>query len=156
MLNTLLKFGSHRVDYFDQTDGNPQAFAFYVRGGMAADERYSHEAKHQLYGGLAVIRTALGLENLAAVYIDIDELANFQRPAYQQMKKDLLAGMFNRVFVFDFSALLGEPAAEADLADLTAKVGGFELFSCGEDGGIFAREMLMNKALICCFEQVQS
>jgi len=156
MLNTLLKFGSHRVDYFDQTGSNPQAFAFYVRGGMAADERYSHNAKHQLYGGLALIRANLGLENLAAVYIDIDELANLQRPAYQQMKHDLLAGMFTRVFVFDLSALFGEPAAEADLADLAAKAGGFELLSCGEDGSIFAREMLMNEALICCFEQVQS
>jgi hypothetical protein len=156
MLNTLLKFGSHRVDYFDQTAGNPQAFAFYVRGGMAADERYSHEAKHQLYGGLAVIRAQLGLENLAAVYIDIDELANLQRPAYQQMKQDLLSGMFTRVFVFDVSALFGEPAAEADLAELAAKLGKFELFSCGEDGSIFAREKLMNEALICCFEQVQS
>ena len=156
MLNTLLKFGSHRVDYFDQTGSNPQAFVFYVRGGMAAEERYSHEAKHQLYGGLAVIRATMGLENLAAVYIDIDELANLQRPAYQQMKQDLRAGMFTRVFVFDVSALLGEPAAEADLANLAAKVGGFELITCGEDGSIFARETLINEVLICCFEQVQS
>jgi hypothetical protein len=72
------------------------------------------------------------------------------------MKQDLRAGMSTRVFVFDVSALLGEPAAEADLADLAAKVGGLELFSCGEDGSIFARETLMNEALICCFEQVQS
>ncbi len=149
MFNTLLKFGSHRVDYFDQTGSNPQAFAFYVRGGMAVDERYSHEAKHQLYGGLAVIRAKLGLQNLAAVYIDIDELTNIQRPAWQQLKQDLFAGMFSRVFVFDSSALFGNMAAEADLAELDEKAGGFEVLSCGEDGSILAREVLLDDALIC-------
>jgi hypothetical protein len=142
MLDTLLKFGSHRVDYFDQTGSNPQAFAFYVRGGMDDSSHYSHEAKYQLYSGLAVIRSTLGLQNLAAVYIDINTLENIRRPAYEQLKHDLCVGMFKRVFVFNGSALLGCPCAEADLTAACGPVDGFELISCDEDAAIFVQGQL--------------
>jgi hypothetical protein len=148
MLDALLKFGSYRIDYFDRSGGNPQAFAFYVRGAMDARSRFSHEAKAQLYAGLALIRSELGLGNLAAVYIDVNDLANLQRQAYAQLKRDLLAGMFSRVFVYDRSALLGQPAADQDVARLGEVVRDFELLSCDEDGSIFVRGGLPSPMLM--------
>ena len=148
MLETLLKFGSHRVDYFDRSGRNPQAFAFYVRGTIAFDERFSHEAKCQLYTGLAWIKQVMSLKDLAAVYIDINQLDNLQRTAYVQLKKDLRAGMFSRVFVVNKSALLGTPAANADLAALRNTISDFELLSRDEEDNLFIRTELLQAELM--------
>jgi hypothetical protein len=148
MLETLLKFGSHRVDYFDRSGRNPQAFAFYVRGVMDIDARISHEAKFQLYSGLALIRSRLGLANLAAVYIDIEQLANLQRPAYLQLKQDLLDGMFTRVFVVTKTALLGTSKVDSDFAAMKKQVKGFELLVCDEESDLFVRAGLQQAELM--------
>lgn len=148
MLETLLKFGSHRVDYFDRSGRNPQAFAFYVRGTIEVDERFSHEAKCQLYTGLAWIKQQLGLQNLAAVYIDINQLDNLQRPAYVQLKKDLRSGLFSRVFIVNQSALMGIPAANADLAAMRSQIHGFELLSRDEKGILFVQAGLQQAELM--------
>lgn len=148
MLETLLKFGSHRVDYFDRSGRNPRAFAFYVRGDIEIDERFSHEAKCQLYTGLAWIKQVMGLKDLAAVYIDINQLDNLQRSAYVQLKKDLHAGMFSRVFVVNKSALSGTPVANADLAALRKSVKNFELLSRDEEDSLFIRAGLVQAELM--------
>jgi hypothetical protein len=148
MLDTLLKFGSHRVDYFDQSGLNPQAFAFYVRGGMDAHHGYSADAKHQLYRGLALIASRLGFGNLAAVYIDVNDLENLERPAYVQLKRDLQAFMFNRVFILEDSALLGTPEADRDFAEISSRILGFELLCCDGQGRIAVPESLQAAMLM--------
>jgi hypothetical protein len=148
MLDTLLKFGSYRVDYFDQTGHNPLAFGFYVRGGIEAQSRYSREAKYQLYRGLGLIGSRLGLDNLAAVYIDVNDIANLQRPAYLQLKRDLLDGLFKRVFILESLALLGEPEADRDFYDFIVNIPGFELLSCDGAGSISLAEQLPSLALV--------
>jgi hypothetical protein len=148
MLDTLLKFGSYRVDYFDRSGLNPLAFAFYVRGGMNAHSHYSLEAKHQLYRGLALISSRLGLDNLAAVYIDVNDITNLQRPAYLQLKRDLLDGMFRRLFVLQDSALLGNPAADRDFNELRSSIPGFELLCCDGAGNISVAAWLRHAALM--------
>ena len=130
MLDALMKFGGHRIDYFLQARSNLDAFGFYVCGGLGADCAYSLEAKHQLYFGLALIQSQLGLKNLVAIYIDVNDVNNLQRPAYVQLKQDLINGLFRRVLILDEAVLAGNPAAEADLATLSEQVNGFELFTC--------------------------
>lgn len=102
MLNTLMYKGAYRVDYLNkQSAGLPQAYGFYVAGCLREDESYSHDAKHQLYAGLVLAREQLGVEHLVAVYLDVYDPANPVRPAYQQIKRDMQAGMFQRVLVLD-------------------------------------------------------
>lgn len=148
MLDTLLKFGSHRVDYFDRSGLNPQAFAFYVRGGMDAHHSYSVDAKHQLYRGLALIGTRLGFGNLAAVYVDVNDLENLQRQAYVQLKRDLQAFMFNRVFILQDSALFGSAEGDRDFTEISSRILGFELLCCDGQGRITVPEWLQATALL--------
>jgi hypothetical protein len=81
---------------------------------------------------LAVISAKNEMQNLAGIYMDVDVLSNPQRPAFLQMKQDMIAGLFRRLFVMDSSALLGEPGADEDLIRLFELVGGFELFTCNQ------------------------
>lgn len=148
MLDTLLKFGSYRVDYFDRTGHNPLALGFYVCGSIEVQYRYSREAKHQLYRGLGLISSRLGLDNLAAVYIDVNDIANLQRPAYLQLKRDLRDGLFKRVFILESMALLGELEAARDFYDFIVNIPGFESLSCDGAGNISVSEQLPNLALV--------
>ncbi len=134
MIETLMIQGGHRIDYLNEdAAGNPEAFGFYVRGGLDDREPYSHEAKHRLYAGLNVIQRQLGFENLVAIYVDINSAELQNRPAYQQMKRDMLAGKFRRVVTFSHSDLLGSSATLKDLLDLYEELQGFEWISC--EGG---------------------
>lgn len=148
MLDALLKFGSHRVDYFDRSGSNPQAFGFYICGGLDPHSGYSSDAKHQLYRGLALIGSRLGLNNLAAVYIDVNDNGNLQRPAYLQLKHDLMDGMFSRVFVIQESALFGNPEGVKDFKELKSGIQGFELFCCDGLGNIAVPFWLQETALM--------
>lgn len=131
MLETMSKFGAYRVDYLHRgPDKDQKAFGFYLRAGISAGDQYSREAKHQLYAGLALITSRLELKNLVGIYLDVDVLSNLNRPAYQQMKKDMLNGMFKRLFVLDEQAIMGSPEADHDLLQLFIQTGGFELFTC--------------------------
>lgn len=127
MLDTLMKFGAYRVDYFEQKNRfNPEAFGFYIRADIEEGQPYSREAKHHLYKGLNLIHRELGMSNLIGIYLDVDCLKNLQRPAYQQMKKDILNGYFRRILILDEITIRGCPRAELDLKDLACRVGWLE------------------------------
>jgi hypothetical protein len=128
MLDTLMKFGAYRVNYFESLiRENPEAFGFYIRAEIEEGQAYSHDAKHQLYAGLDLIQRVLGMNNLVGIYMDINCLMNLQRPAYQQMKKDIVAGYFRRILVLDTAAINGCPGSEQDLNELSTIVGGLEM-----------------------------
>jgi len=130
MLDVLMKFGAHRIDYLESSAaGVSDGAAFYLRADSPAEEQYNREAKHQLYQGLALIAASIGLHKLVGVYIDVNDLENINRPAYQRLKMDLLDGMFRKVFVVNTNALLGHPAADADIRDLYWSAGGFEMIT---------------------------
>lgn len=131
MLNAMMKFGAFRVDYLNLgLDKDHKSFGFYLRAEISAGDSYSRGAKHQLYTGLSIIKRKLEMKNLVGIYLDIDSLDNLDRPAYQQMKKDMLNGLFKRLFVLDENAIMGSPTADHDLLKLFLQTGGFELFTC--------------------------
>lgn len=130
MLDSLMKFGAYRVNYFEPFIKNsPEAFGFYIRAEIEQGQAYSHMAKHQLYVGLDLIQRRLGMQNLVGIYIDINCLANLKRPAYQQMKRDILSGYFQKILILEKDAIEGCPGAVADLNDLADHAGGLELLS---------------------------
>ena len=130
MLDSLMKFGAYRVNYFEPfLKNSPEAFGFYIRAEIEQGQAYSHMAKHQLYVGLDLIQRILGMQNLVGIYIDIDCLSNLQRPAYQQMKQDILSGYFQRILVLEKDTIDGCPGAVTDLAKLADRIGGLELSS---------------------------
>jgi len=130
MLDTLMKFGAYRVNYFDtQKLKDPESFGFYIRAEIEEGQVYSHDAKHQLYAGLDLIHRCLGMRNLIGIYLDVNCLKNLTRPAYLQMKKDILAGYFRRILVLDDQAISGCPGSEKDLRELAELVGGLEILS---------------------------
>ena len=128
MLDTLMKFGAYRVEHFEPLNQlNPECFGLYIRAEIEKGQVYSHEAKHQLYMGLDLIHRLLGMQNLAGIYLDIDCLKNMQRPAYQQMKRDILAGSFCRILVLNPMVISGCPGSESDLHELAGCMGCLEL-----------------------------
>ncbi len=130
MFETLMRSGAYRVDYLNRAAiGAPAAFGFYVRGELPAQTRYSITAKHHLFAGLDVIKRLLGMGNLVAIYVDIDDGSNLKRPAYLQLKQDLRKGLFRRVFVYDANDLLGAPAAFEDLWMLHEELSDFGLLA---------------------------
>lgn len=130
MLDTLMKVGAYRVDHFEFGAETSHAFGFYVRGEKTVEDVYSHDAKYQLYAGLVLIEAKHEMNQLRGIYIDVDSLENIHRPAYLQLKRDLVNGLFRRVFVPVETALLGSPLADRDLMNLYHAVGGFELLVC--------------------------
>jgi hypothetical protein len=133
MLDTLTQIGAYRVSYFSSSqEPNPLAFGFYIRGEKAPQDVYSRDAKTQLYAGLFLIHTKLQIRNLRGLYVDVDSISNLMRPAYLQLKRDLINGFIRRVFILDESALFGAGEAEDDLRLVYETVGGFDLFVCQE------------------------
>lgn len=131
MLDAMTKFGGYRVDYLHHgLEVDQLAFAFYLRAKITPGDNYSREAKRQLYSGLSVIKQHLEFKHLAGIYLDVDSLDNINRPAYQQMKQDMLNGLFKRLFVLDERAIMGTFEADRDLLMLFIQTGGFELFTC--------------------------
>ena len=129
MLDALTKFGGYRIDLFEQNRSNSNAFALYVRGGLVPGSQYSLEAKQQLYFGLALIQLVLGLEKLAGVFVDVNDLGNLDRPAYSELKREILAGEIRRVLILDPSAVLGNPLADRDMAELFQRAERLEVFT---------------------------
>lgn len=124
------RFVKHRVDYLNQdARGSAEAFAFYVCGELPQNASYSTTAKYELYSGLSLIQKALGPANLVAVYLDVNAFENLFRPAYVQMKEDMRAGMFRRVFVMNASDLLSGAEAAQDMRQLYRELGGFDLLT---------------------------
>lgn len=131
MFETFMKNGSFRVDYLNEpARGSPEALAMYVCGDLPNDESYSRSAKHQLLAGLDRVSRFFGRQNLVAVYMDICAGESTNRPAYEQLKKDLADGFFRRVFLYcGFKLFENQPLRE-DLAVFCQQIGGFEIFAC--------------------------
>ncbi len=133
MLDALMKIGAYRVERFEfDYRENPEAFGFYIRGEKTDSGAYCRDAKSQLYAGLMLIQSKKMMGNLRGIYVDVDELSNLKRPAYMQMKVDLISGLFTRIFVLDPGALLAPGIVEEDLQQLYKAAGGFELLVCQE------------------------
>ncbi len=142
MLEALMKWGGHRVDYVNErAQGQHGAYGFYVRGYLPAVAPYRSQAKIHLYAGLNVIQARMNPKLLVAVYVDVDHSDNLLRPAYLQLKRDLLAGKFNRVFVYRSTDLLGSPAATSDFQQHAKLLGGVSLITFDHDS---LTEMDMN------------
>jgi hypothetical protein len=108
MYAAMMKNGSYRVDYLNKAAmGAANAFGFYVTGGLQNNERYSHAVKHALMAGLLLIKQNCSEQFLVAVYMDVAEPDAPVRPAFAQMKADMRAGMFRRVFVTQIEHLAG-------------------------------------------------
>jgi len=148
MFEALRRFGGYRVDYMNEAVmGSASALAFYVCGDLPAGAPYSQNAKRRLLMGLEVIRTNFGMQNLVAVYLDVNSTENLERPAYQQMKKDLSSGMFRRLFVWPDCSLLTNLTARGEMLKLYLDVGGFELLTY--DAG--SRSVMpLNMAAVSC------
>jgi hypothetical protein len=129
MLDTLMKFGAYRVDYFEkQQQWNPNSFGFYIRAEVEDGIPYNRESKHQLYEGLDLIQNKLGMGNLVGIYLDVNCLKNLSRPAYQQMKQDIANGLFSRILILEEAAIFGCPGTEQDLLDLANHVGSIHVW----------------------------
>lgn len=147
MYETLMKLGSYRVDYLNvSARGTTGAFAFTVCGEPPNDASYGASAKRILYTGLSLIQQTLGPNNLVAVYLDVDAIDNLQRPAYEQMKQDLRAGMFRRVFDLRAEDLMAIPALAREVERLYHEVGGFDLLTFA--GGAFKPVLLRGSSAL--------
>jgi len=133
MLDTFMKIGAYRVERFEVEDRmDPDAFAFYIRGEKAESGPYCRDAKSQLYAGLMLIRAKGMMQHLSGIYVDVDELVNLQRPAYRQLKADLVEGLVKRIFVLEDAAIWAPGIVAEDVRQLYLAVGGFELLVCRE------------------------
>jgi hypothetical protein len=133
MLDTFMKIGAYRVERFEVEERmDPDAFAFYIRGEKAESGAYCRDAKSQLYAGLMLIQSKGMMHHLSGIYVDVDELVNLQRPAYRQLKADLIDGLFKHIFVLEAAAFWAPGIVEDDLRQLYLAVGGFELLVCRE------------------------
>ncbi len=128
MLDVMMKNGNFRVDYLNPMPSQPaRMFAFYVCGSVADHEHYGHDVKKRLFVGLDVIKRMMGMENLAAVYLDVNDSTNVQRPGYEQMKRDLADGLFRRIFVLRLDDLFAGSEMMDDLMTFSMTIGGFEV-----------------------------
>ena len=130
MIKTLMNHGSYRVDYFN-LDGTatPDALALYVCGELDLTKRYSSTVKNQLYSGLLLVKMHLGLSNLLAVYVDVNDSGSLQRPAYQKLKEDIRAGYFKRIFVYQISDLIGSAVVAEDWDRFNQEISEIELLT---------------------------
>jgi hypothetical protein len=130
MFETLMKPGSYRVDYFnEQAVGTDTAFGFYVCGELEPQAVFSLTARRNLLAGLSIIQQELGPTNLVGIYVDVSTPECSARLAYHQMKNDLRAGKFRRVFVFRSCMLVRGQGMLADLNQLAHEIEGFELIT---------------------------
>lgn len=128
MLDVMMKNGNYRVDYLNPLGEHAaRMFAFYVCGPVAANEQYGHDVKKRLFIGLDVIKRMMGMDYLSAIYLDMNESNNVERPGYEQMKRDLARGLFRRVFVLRLDDLFGGSEMMNDLMDFSIQIGGFEV-----------------------------
>jgi hypothetical protein len=107
MFEIMMQSGGHRVVYLNNSAiGKDDAFGFYVYGRILDDQRYSFEARHHLLTGLQWITCTMQLEKLIAVYIDVANMADLDRPGRRQLFNDVKNGMFNKVLVFQIEDLI--------------------------------------------------
>lgn len=100
MLDIMMHSGGYRIDYLNlDAAGSTQAFGFYVCGELEGDQPYSSQARHHFLAGMHWITCTRNLDNLVAVYLDICSGTDQVRPGWQQLAKDLSAGLFKRVMI---------------------------------------------------------
>ena len=134
MFETLTRHGGYRIDYLKpEIAGHPEAFGFYVCGSLPEDAVYSTSARRQLLAGLSAIQSQMNPDQLVAIYVDINNLENLFRGAYQQLKRDVREGLIQRVFVISLGDLIDGPESIEDMTGLFRDSGGFEIISL-EDG----------------------
>lgn len=98
VFEAMMRYGAYRIDRMNpERMGKPEAIALYVLGDLPHQQPYSRRAKHHLLTGLMLVRQELGIHNLVGVYLDINDGGNLERPAYQEMKRDLQSGFFRRI-----------------------------------------------------------
>jgi len=127
MFEVLMQKNGYRVDYFEQNAQTPNSFAFYVCGRLKMGECYSSQAKRNLYAGLSVFARNNAWKHLAAVYLDVCGESSKERKAYLQLKADVRAGMFTKVFVMRLEDLASSTADMDELRQLEKEVKGFEV-----------------------------
>ena len=128
MFATLMNPGSYRVDYFkDQAAGTAQALGFYACGDIPSQAVYSRSARYNLLAGLIVVQHHFGISNLVAIYLDVHSPRQPFRPAHEQLKRDLRAGLFKRVFVFSACTHIDGQDNLEDLCRFYAEIDRFEL-----------------------------
>lgn len=132
MFEAMRKLGGYRVDYMNKENmGSPGALGFYVLGDLPARQPYSHKAKHSLLAGLIMLRNLGEIDRLVAIYLDVNEANNALRPAYLQMKRDIQAGLFSRLFVLDPGDLAGDSQTAQDWWAFTRQLKRIEVISWG-------------------------
>ncbi len=132
MFEAMRKLGGFRVDYMNKENmGSPQALGFYVLGDLPPRQPYSHKAKHSLLAGLIMLRNLGEIENLVAIYLDVNEADNALRPAYVRMKQDMQSGMFRRLFVLDSGDLADDSQTAQDWRQFTRQLERLEVVSLG-------------------------
>lgn len=128
MFATLMEKNGHRVEYWHECmRGKPMSLGFYVRGEIFPGDQYSVSARFHLTVGMLVIERDLGLSNLHGLYVDIDSAENLYRPAYVQLKQDLIEGAIRKVFVFELEDLTMLQEGCMEFNQITPMVGGIEL-----------------------------
>ena len=136
MFEAMMKLGGYRVDYMNrESAGKPAALGLYVMGDLPAHQTYSRVAKHNLFTGLVLIREQQEEHNLVAVYLDVNSPFDPHRPAYQQMKRDMQAGMFRRLLVPSVQDLSGDEDMSADFWNFYRTLQRIEILS-SESGTI--------------------
>jgi hypothetical protein len=147
MYEVFMQKNGYRVDYFEQNTQTLNAFAFYTRGDLKTGERYSTQAKRNLYAGLSLLARHRVWPSLAAVYLDVCGDTESERNAYVQLKTDARSGLFKRVFVLRLEDLASTPAEVLDLSQFTSEIKGFEV-STLHDGKFFAVERFNNLPIV--------
>ncbi len=100
VFDVFMRNGSYRVDYLNEEKfGTPPSLAMYVAGNLPLDQPYSRSAKRCLQSGLIAVRQMGQLSNLVGVYVDIAQPDSRTRPAFEQLLRDGLAGVFHRLLI---------------------------------------------------------
>lgn len=134
MFEALMKFGGYRVDYLQNSRlGNQSTLGLYVLGDLPMHQPYSRAAKQKLFIALCLLRDLHEIDNLVAIYLDINSPVEAQRPAYQQMKRDMQAGFFRRICVSSIRDLVGDDQMFADFWNFYRALEWCEIHST-EDG----------------------
>ncbi len=150
MFTTLITMGAYRVDYF-----HPERFCtagavgLYVSGAKNADMHYSKTAKRQLLEGLCYLKRTSEIKNLVAVYLDTLAVDCSQRPAFQQMMKDVRKGMLSKIVVHCYAELSTQEGFLALIRDHSFKANGRELF-CWDEKTSFTISFMVGRSSEPC------
>jgi hypothetical protein len=142
--------GAYRVDYFNpERFCTPGAVGLYVSGAMSADMQYSKTAKRQLLEGLCYLKRTSDIGNLVAVYLDNLAVECRQRPAFQQMMKDVRIGMLSKIVIHCHAELSTREGFLALIKDHSFKTSGSDLF-CWDEKTSFTISFMAGRSTEQC------